>query len=195
MLRRFTLKDKTMTSRDSLDRYYTPDGNAAIALLMQHLPLGPHLHLLEPCAGLGALVYPLLDLGHTVDTADLDPKSMADLICDAGSYQWPRERYDGIITNPPFKIAPQLVRHWLDTPRYFTACLLRLTFMESCKDRADLLRQGSGLWRVLVTPRYKFKGQGTDSVTTAWFIWRRGYEGTPQLIPYDDTQPAQQHLI
>jgi hypothetical protein len=178
----------SITQRDPLDRYYTPHGEGAIDLLMPHLPIYDRLHILEPCTGLGALVEPLERRGHTVTTADLDPHSTAKLRCDAGAHPWPSDTYDGIITNPPFADAPRLIRHMRDVPRHFAAYLLRLSFLEVCGNRADLIAPYQGLWKVVVTPRYNFKGDGHDSVTTAWFVWQRGFAGVPAIYcePYQD---------
>lgn len=175
-------KPKTRTKRQSYDAYYTPQGERAIDLLMQHLPIYDKLRLLEPCAGLGALVEPLERRGHTVMTADLDPGARVKLYTDSATHPWPRDTYDGIITNPPFTQAPRMIRHLMQVPRHFSAYLLRLSFLECCANRTDLLAVDSGLWRIVVTPRYSFRGQGKDSVTTAWFIWRRGHVGYPTII-------------
>lgn len=181
--------------RESLDRYYTPHGGEALALLLPHLPIYGTLSILEPCAGMGALAHPLEDQGHKVTTADLDAGSSAELQLDAGAHQWAPGSFDGVITNPPFRHAPRIIRNLLEVPRYFGAYLLRLSFLEATKNRADLISPGRGLWRVIVTPRYSFDGKGTDSVTTAWFVWQRGFKGTPLIIcgsspPSIDTQES-----
>ena len=54
--------------------------------------------------------------------------------------------------------------------------LLRLTFLEPCKNRAELLKTyADNLVAVIpVNPRPKFRKdtRSTDSTTVAWFVWR-----------------------
>lgn len=181
--------------RDAMDRYYTPTAqHMAVGALLKHLPLGPGLSLLEPCAGVGNLARPLRDLGHRVTTADIDP-GVAELVdvprCDALRHGWAPDSYDGVITNPPYRGAPELVRRLLPVGRVFSAHLLRLSFLEPCADRLDLVGAApqigdAGLVLVVVMTRMSFTGDGkTDSVTTAWFVWRRHWSGHARLVVED----------
>ena len=193
--------------RDALDRYYTPTAQrAAVDVLMRHLPLGPGLELLEPCAGTGNIARELRRHGHRVTTADIDPEvsGLVDIPeCDALRHPWAPGSFDGVITNPPYKGAPALVRRLLPVGRIFSAHLLRLSFLEPCADRLDLVGaaprvEDAGLALVIVMTRMSFTNDGkTDSVTTAWFVWLRGWSGEARLVVEDlrgDERAAQRTL-
>jgi hypothetical protein len=181
-----------------MDRYYTPTAQVrAVEVLLEHLPLGPGLSILEPCAGTGNIARVLRAHGHGVTTADIDPgvQQLVDMRADAMRYPYPVDGYDGVITNPPFRGASSLVRRLLPVGRVFSAHLLRVTFLEPCRDRLDLLGvDGRGaLYKVIVMSRMSFTDNGrTDSATTAWFIWRRHWVGTPQLVVEDLRAPIRE---
>lgn len=80
---------------------------------------------------------------------------------------------DWIVTNPPYAHAAACVRAALaQTPR--VAMLLRLSWLEACADRTELL---SSVGAVLVVGRPSWRGPGgalhksVDSVASAWFVW------------------------
>lgn len=180
--------DLTPSLRDPLDRYYTPH-NAVRALLDHIGPLEP-MRVLEPCAGGGAIAHVLREDGHDVMTVDVDPG--APVLChgDALRMQWAAGGYDAVITNPPFLCNGRHAADWVRTfnpvGASFSAYLLRLSFIEPCfkglSARTDLVidRPPSD---VLVLPRISFTGDGkTDSVTCAWFIWRKAHVGPARLV-------------
>jgi hypothetical protein len=86
--------------------------------------------------------------------------------------------YDWVITNPPYALstgakASDFVRQAFA----FAPCvamLLRLSWLEPCPDRADILQRRPPQ-QIIILPRISFTGphgrRGTDSVTSAWFVW------------------------
>lgn len=93
----------------------------------------------------------------------------------------PRSR--AIVTNPPFKLADDFVRHALRLGARYVAMLLPITYLAGLK-RADVIDQLARVlvlaFRVTLKPkRVKLKNSGV--VTYAWFVWERGHRGPATL--------------
>lgn len=81
------------------------------------------------------------------------------------------DRFDWIITNPPFSHAAQIVPLAYQHARVGIAMLLRLSFLEPVENRGAWLNQHPPT-TLIVLPRISFTNDGrTDSVTAAWFVW------------------------
>jgi hypothetical protein len=117
------------------DVYETPP--CAVEALLRAEPLPGHIW--EPCCGSGRIAEVLRAHGHAVTATDL--------VADRIDFLMERRAPPGvgaIVTNPPFKLAAEFVRHGLA----LVPMLLRLTFLES-EARSDLI-DGGRLARVLV---------------------------------------------
>ena len=177
-----------MLARQPLDFYPTPS-LLSWALLDLHSFVGWHglPTVLEPCNGEGAISDVLKESGlfRFVDTADIDPAKVkpstaigaTSFTMDATDPQaWSHmARYDWVITNPPFNKAPTILPLALDNCRVGMAMLLRLSYLEPCANRASWLQEHPPAKLIVFNPRPQFRADtdGTDSVTTAWFIWHR----------------------
>jgi hypothetical protein len=177
-----------MLARQPLDFYPTP-GLLTWALLDSHrfVPWRNQATVLEPCNGEGAISDALKESGlfRLVDTADIDPaKTKPATAIGATSFTmdatdpgaWSRmARYDWIITNPPYNQAPAILPLAFDNCRVGMAMLLRLSYLEPCANRASWLAEHPPAKLIVFNPRPQFRADtgGTDSVTTAWFIWHR----------------------
>ena len=127
--------------------------------------------ILECCSGDNAIADVLTQNGFHVTTNDIDPDKNAVRQMDASKDPlWMGEQNDWVISNPPFSKAIDIVKHAFFHAKFGVAFLLRLTFLEPCKDRSEFLIDYPP--SILVMPRHSFTGDGaTDSVTCAWFIW------------------------
>lgn len=176
-----------MLERVKNDFYPSPS-----ALIKAYLALGidsrPMFHgeLLEPCVGAGDISNALVDAGHNrVTCTDIVDGEIYD--ATKKSY-WDSLEYrpDWVITNPPFNLASPIIRHSLGTAKRGVIMLLRLSYMEPCKDRRDIL--DSGLTHItIVNPRPKFRAdtKGSDSSTVAFFVWQKGTAyGAPVNMNY-----------
>jgi hypothetical protein len=169
-----------MLARQPLDFYPTP-GLLTWALLDSHrfVPWRNQATVLEPCNGEGAISDVLKESGlfRLVDAADIDETKPAALTMDATDPQaWARmARYDWVITNPPYNQAPAILPLAYDNCRVGMAMLLRLSYLEPCANRASWLAEHPPAKLIVFNPRPQFRADtgGTDSVTTAWFIWHR----------------------
>ena len=127
--------------------------------------------VLECCSGDNAIADVLMQNGYHVTTNDIDRHRKADRCLDASKdFLWMGEPFDWVISNPPFSKAPSIVKHAFHYATCGVAFLLRLTFLEPCRNRTDFLVNHPP--NILVMPRHSFTGDGNvDSVTCAWFIW------------------------
>jgi len=169
------------------DLYETPPEAVRGLLAVEEIPSGA---IWEPACGPGAIVRVLRAAGHEVYATDLvdydSPDQDAhgiDFLMEHGSAPY----YVGsIITNPPFKLADQFVRHaLLLCPRVYM--LLRLAFLES--ERRSAILESGWLKRVYVfrerlpmMHRARWQGpRASSSIPFAWFVFDRGHRGPIEL--------------
>lgn len=172
------------------DLYETPACAVEALLAVERLPDGI---IWEPACGPGAIVRVLRDRGHYVYATDLVDYKSDDQDDSAIDFlmepQLPGVGYFGcILTNPPFKLADQFVRHALTLcPRVYM--LLRLAFLES--ERRRLILEDGSLARVYVfrnrLPMMHRHGysrtskQASSAIPFAWFVWDRTHSGPTEL--------------
>lgn len=185
--------------RDPLDRYYTPDSKAALLTDV----VGPRLKGLsvwEPCVGGGSVANAVERWADTVFTSDIDFEvaaqfygdffDLADLLGTEPPYG-----ADWIITNPPYFCAAAMVRRSLEVAHRGVAMLLRLTFLEGCRDREDILAT-TPLSDLIHLGRVAFEGpagelvrmgrQSSDQVPSAWFVWDKQAPHANTIIHYPE---------
>jgi hypothetical protein len=173
--------DKANRHKD--DWYATPASGTAA--LLRHEGFAGRVW--EPACGDGAMSRVLAGHGLDVYSTDLVDRGFGE-----GAVDFLMER-DGhgcsaIITNPPFKLAEEFVRHGLDLVDK-VAVLLRLQFLEGMKRQSLFTEQPFKkvlvfsdrlpMWPGGVEP----PGQGGRMVAFAWFIWDRAYQG-PSLVEW-----------
>lgn len=94
---------------------------------------------------------------------------------------------DWVVTNPPFSLAPQILPLAFEYARVGVAFLLRLSYAEPCADRAEWLQQNADHLSnfIVLNPRPRFRDDtnGGDTVTVAWFVWRKDWSWSAQSIP------------
>lgn len=158
------------------DLYETPA--CAIETLLRVEPL-PH-DIWEPCAGRGAISRVLSAAGHSVTAYDLVAHPGADVGITAGiDFLMERGAPAGvrcILTNPPFKLADEFVRHGLDLGCEVIV-LQRLMALEGA-GRSDLIdkhlvRVWAGKERLPQMHREGWAGKKTSNsgAPFAWFVF------------------------
>lgn len=159
------------------DCYETPLEAVQTLLRVERLPA----RIWEPACGPGAIVRPLRKAGHKVTATDLvdygleASESGVDFLMETRAPTGVRT----IVTNPPFKLANEFVRHGLDLcPTVIL--LLRLAYLEGAGTRADLLdnhlrRVWVGRERLPMMHRLGWEGPklGSAGIPFAWFVFTR----------------------
>jgi hypothetical protein len=138
----------------------------------------------EPAAGDGAIAKVLKTACYEVISSDLNDYGY----CPAGiDFLLEHKRAaDSLVSNPPYKLAEQFIQRAIDLRVDKHAWLLRLSFLEGQKRfqrlfshnppiRVHVFSQRLTIWR----GDEEISSSGT--VAYAWFVWRRGYTGSPQL--------------
>jgi len=177
---RHALKDR----KDDL--YETPD-LAVHALLRHETTLGQHVW--EPACGPGAIVRILRQAGKTVTATDLvnydcpDSEAGVDFLMEARA----PNGVQSIVTNPPFKLADEFIRHGLTLVP--TVCmLLRLAYLEgACRldlHQRHLERVWIGAERLPQMHRHGWEGpkQSNSGRAFAWFVFKRQTTPGPASI-------------
>lgn len=96
---------------------------------------------------------------------------------------------DTILTNPPYKYATDFIFHALDIlpDNGRVIMLLKTTFLEG-RDRWKRLHSKTppiAMYQFIERQRCgrdgKFAKQGDNAIAYAWFEWRKGFNGHPQV--------------
>jgi hypothetical protein len=168
------------------DLYETPECAVRALLAVESLPRGT---VWEPACGPGAIVRALRAAGHEVYATDLVDYKSPDQDASGVDFLMESSAPDSIgsiITNPPFKLADDFVRHaLLLCPRVYM--LLRLAFLES--ERRRVILDNGWLRRVYVfrkrlpmMHRAGWNGpRASSALAFAWFCWDRQHCGPAEL--------------
>lgn len=167
--------------------YYATDPAAVKALLDREAFSDC---ILEPCCGGGHISEVLLDEGYTVYSYDIVQRDYDGQNGTADFLECCPEhanRFD-IVTNPPYSMAKEFVEHALDISAYGVkvAMFLKLTFLEGAKRKAlfdtyppkkiYVFRNRIDCWRNGIKP-----DKPSRAVCYAWFVWKKGYRGAPEI--------------
>lgn len=184
--------------RSPADYYPTPAWCVERLLEEAELPGGLWA---EPCAGDGAIIRAVKAVRPGIEWCanELRPECSNELLPlvangelalgDARGWS-PRSRPTVAITNPPFRLAMEMVE-WSRENADVAVLLLRLNFVGTAS-RAPFMRTCPP--DVYVLPnRPSFTGRGTDSIEYAWFVWdsRRPQSEFGRLCVLRPTPPEQ----
>jgi hypothetical protein len=105
---------------------------------------------------------------------DLDGRLPADWHLDATLPELWREcaPADWVVGSPPYSCARMVLEHALEFAQVGVALKLRLSFLEPCLNRVDLLSNNPPT-QLVVLPRETYVGGSADWMVEAWFVWRR----------------------
>lgn len=160
---------------------FWPTPEATTRALLAACPPHPHLPILEPAGGSGAIVRVLVEAGYMVFASDLRPECEEDLRA-AGALcpeqrDWiadPRPWPETIITNPPFSVAQEFTRACLAAGPCYLALLLRLNVLGS-NPWAPLWLEHPPTGVYPLRHRPSFSGDGkTDACNYFWCVWVKG---------------------
>ncbi len=173
--------------RPMLDFYETTAW--AVHAVLPVLPVIPEVtRILDPGCGTGAILrelgaaFPENEItGLEKDRARFEAVSAStDLPVQLGDFFHHSDKYDLIVSNPPYSYALEFVQHAL-TLAPVVCMLLRLPWLAG-QGRAQWQRENPS--QVNVLPRRpSFTGDGkTDATEYAWFIWGTQQAGTWQIL-------------
>ncbi len=174
----------TEQERETNDYYATEP--RAVDFLLEQEKFAPVVW--ECACGEGHISKVLEEYGYKVISTDLiyrgyGDKQTLDFLKNT------RREFDGdIITNPPYKYAKEFVEQALDSVKIGrkVAMLLKLTFLEGQARRSLFDRQPpktvyifSG--RIKCAKNGDFDGTGQGAMAYAWFVWEKGFYGSPKI--------------
>ncbi len=175
--------------RPMLDFYETPSW--AVRAIGPWLPVGETTRILDPGCGTGAILRTIGAMFPENEVLGLEKDEARFLACEAstdlpvahGDFFSHTERWDLIISNPPYSHALEFVQHAM-TLAPVVCMLLRLPWIASQK-RAAWHREN--LSHIHVLPkRPSFTADGkTDATEYAWFIWGAGDAGAYDILEVD----------
>lgn len=139
--------------------------------------------ILEPACGDGRMAEVLKAEGYHVRCSDIVDRGYKPMMT-RDFFKW--KLIDNIVTNPPYDLAEEFVRHALAICPGKVAMLLRLNFLESA-GRYKLFRQHPPKVVYAVSQRTSMmpaimrkngKMKAANAVSYAWFVWERGQTDT-----------------
>lgn len=135
--------------------------------------------VLEPAAGDGALLPPLRCTwpDATIDAWDIEPRHEGIKRRDFFWFEDTPQRYDLVITNPPFRAAEEFVHYGRSRlrPGGHLALFLRLGFLGGQARKALWLQHPlTELYAMSQRASFRPDSSSTDWYEYAWFVWREG---------------------
>jgi hypothetical protein len=197
-------------TRRDLDAYDTPPelALACVSWCRGHLEISEAPLVLDPTAGGGPFVAAARWVWEKSRVVAVDIRDVCKASCEAAGATFACadaltlapatiKRADLIVTNPPFKLADQLVAHlWAHMKEGASlAFLLSVTFLGS-SERWEVADDGSpiGILKVAplsycvpIVPRPSFIGSTSPKFEAALMVWGKGGadEFVPTIIPDD----------
>lgn len=153
----------------------------------------------EPACGDGALVREIRAAGLPCSASDLVDRGCPDS-WQADYFSCMRSRAGAIITNPPYNLINARdgrgawLRHTMEMPGWtYCALLLSWDWPAARQNGLGLLLQKYPFsYAYLCRWKIDFTGEGAPPQRNAWFVWVRGWEGTPMQLRFMDRQDARQ---
>lgn len=176
-----------------INDYYATSPNSVVGLLDKLKEYGIMLHdkvVIEPAVGDGAIIRKLSEVRFNkfvcYDVVDRKfPHTILQDFLTVESLNISEPK--AIITNPPYKLAPEFVEHsmgLLDEGEY-CIMLLKIQFLES-QSRRPLFDKYPPKHIWVFSERQKCLKNGVDDGTSsamcyAWYVFQKGFKGKPQL--------------
>ena len=138
--------------------------------------------VLEPACGQGHMSDVLVSRGYKVLSCDKVDRGYGVVKNFFDFTSW----HGDIVTNPPYKFSKEFVEHALEIiePGHKVAMFLKLQFLEG-KQRKKLFLSTPPTVVYVSSKRLncakngRFDLQPSSAVAYAWFVWEKGFKGSP----------------
>ena len=175
-------------AKDSLDNFPTPPW-ASRALIEHVIGTGAvkGKSCLEPACGAGHMARPLSEYFGEVHASDAFDYGFG-RVRDFLTHPYECDRFDWVITNPPFRLAEEFTLRALNVAKEGVAILARTVFIESVGRYRNLFEQTPPSLFAQFTERVPMvKGRLDRKASTAtgyaWLVWRKAQGATePKLV-------------
>ena len=158
------------SKRRELDFYPTPP--EVTHALMQFLELHASAKVWEPACGDGAMSKVLAAYVDSVRSSDIRQSGYGEGGVDFLATDHP---CDAVITNPPFNVSAEFIRHALKQAP-IVAMVLKSQYWHA-KKRTELFHESPPAWVLPLTWRPDFLGGergGAPTMEVHWTVWVRG---------------------
>ena len=170
--------------RQELDFYPTTPECVTALLNSGYGPsklLGP---VWEPAVGKGHISHELNKAGFRTIHSDIKDYGEVEDVSVQSFLDCPVLRADQIVTNPPYDIADDFIRHALSLKPAYLALLLKADYFSKKKALSIFnyalpgrVRRPSAI--MPLTWRPDFLGQGKPFLTVQWVVWDEDYQSHP----------------
>jgi hypothetical protein len=174
--------------KTSLDDFPTPPW--ATRALVEHVvaskaSLGS-MTCLEPACGRGHMSVALAEYFHEVTSYDVFDYGFGG-VADFLKTKHADQSFDWVITNPPFKLGEDFIKHGMKIARRGVAMLARTVFIESVGRYERLFKRNPPSSFAQFVERVPMvKGRVDKKASTAtgygWLVWEKGRPAKTQLV-------------
>jgi hypothetical protein len=159
------------TTKRQDDDFYPSPPDVTVALL-DGIKFTGVIH--EPACGDGAMAKVMIDRGYEVVASDLVARGFG---TQEDFLAIDKPRAPNIVTNPPFLLAEEFIRHALgDLKTERLALLLKSTYWHAA-GRLPLFREFRPSFFLPLQWRPDFMGLKRPTMEVAWFVWVRQGDG------------------
>ena len=156
-----------------------------------------HNKVLEPFCGTGSMAEVIKENGYEVEAYDIIDRGYGK-VGDFYEVDFPKGEYD-IISNPPYDTnLPELIVRCLSIAKNKVALLLPLDYL-SGKQRIQKVystKPPRTVYvyedRIIVGLNADFKQNLGNKINYAWYVWEKGFKGTPELKWIANEMPSEQ---
>jgi len=174
----------SISDRSQNDFYATPP--SAVKRLIELETFSDKIW--EPACGMGHIAKEFELIGKDVKKTDIDDYGYDGCISGV-DFLNTNIKFDGdIITNPPYNISTEFVKHAIETVTdgHKVAMFLKIQFLETQKRYKEIFKTYPPKVIYVSVKRYGCKSDGDFSngepgsaVCYCWFVWEKGFTGDP----------------
>lgn len=170
-----------VVQRDRQDRDWYPTPADVTRVLLRRHDLSSEI-IWEPCCGDGSMANVFEEFGARTVRSDIHPMCEGAMTQDFLTAEKVPEGVTAIVTNPPYKLAPQFIVRAMSFRPRFCAMFLKSTFWHAIRRR--------NLWETFppshvhfLTWRPDFLNLGAPAMDFIWTVWRSDHEGPTTYSP------------